>query len=68
MMAQQQQAAAAAQQQMKPPSESINFKDESPADRAQMNAQAGIKDAAPEAQPGVAKAAAAPGTPGTATV
>jgi hypothetical protein len=53
---------------MKPPSESINFKDESPADRVQMNAQAGIKEAAPEAQSLVQKKAAAPGTRGTATV
>jgi hypothetical protein len=65
-----QQAAAKAQmaQAMKPPSESINFKDESPADKAQMNAQAGIKEAAPEAQGAVQKNAASPGTRGTATV
>jgi hypothetical protein len=68
MMAQQAQAKAAAMQQMKPPAESINFKDESPAGKVQMDKQAGIVDAAPEAQPGVAKAAAAPGTPGTATL
>lgn len=67
-LAQQAQAKAAAAQQLKPPTESINFKDESPQAQQQMNAQAGIKAAAPEAQPQVAKAAAAPGTPGTATV
>jgi len=67
-LAQQAAAKAAAMQQMKPPSESINFKDEDPAARQQMNKQAGIIEAAPEAQPGVAKNAAAPGTPGTATV
>lgn len=66
-LAQQAQAAAQAQQQMKPPSESINFKDESPADKIQMNAQAGIKEAAPEAHGSVQKNAAAPGTCGTAT-
>ena len=67
-LAQQAQAAAQAAMQMKPPSESINFKDESPADKQQMNAQAGIKEAAPEAQSSVQKKAAAPGTRGTATV
>ena len=67
-MAQQAMAQAQAQQQLKPPSESINFKDESPSDKAQMNAQAGIKEAAPEAQGAVQKNAAAPGTKGTATV
>ena len=67
-MAQQAMAQAQAQQQLKPPSESINFKDESPADKAQMNAQAGIKEAAPEAQGAVQKNAATPGTKGTATV
>jgi hypothetical protein len=68
MMAAQAQAAAQAQQQMKPPSESINFKDEPEQDKVQMNAQAGIKEAAPEAQSSVQKNAAAPGTRGTATV
>jgi len=67
-MAQQAMAQAQAQQQLKPPRESINFKDESPADKAQMNAQAGIKEAAPEAQGAVQKNAATPGTKGTATV
>jgi hypothetical protein len=67
-MAQQAMVKAQAAQVMKLPSESINFKDEGPTERAQMNAQAGIKAAAPEAQPGVAKNAAAPGTPGTGTV
>jgi hypothetical protein len=67
-LAQQAMAQAQAQQQLKPPSESINFKDESPSDKAQMNAQAGIKEAAPEAQGAVQKNAAAPGTKGTATV
>jgi len=38
----QQQMAAQAAQQAKPPSESINFKDESPAGQAAMNKQAGI--------------------------
>jgi hypothetical protein len=65
---QQQQAQAQMQQQMKPPSESINFKDESPAGQTAMNAQAGIKAAAPEAQGSVQKKAASPGTKGTATV
>lgn len=62
----QQQAMAKAQmaQVMKPPSESINFKDESPAGQQAMNAQAGIKAAAPEAQP--AKQGA--GASGQATV
>lgn len=65
-----QQAAQKAQmaQQLKPPTESINFKDEPPAQQAQMNAQAGIKQAAPEAQSSVQQNAAAPGTRGTATV
>ena len=67
-MAQQQQAAAQAQQQMKPPSEAINYKDEDPAGKQAMNAQAGIKEAAPEAQSSVQKKAASPGTSGTATV
>lgn len=53
----QQQAAAAAQQQMKPPTESINFKDESPAAQQQMNKQAGIITA-PEANTQVNKTAA----------
>jgi hypothetical protein len=65
----QQQAAAKAQamQQLKPPSESINFKDEPPPAQAAMNKQAGI-NVAPEATPQVNKKAAAPGTPGTGTV
>lgn len=67
-MAQQAIAAAQAQQQMKPPSESINFKDESTEGQRQMNAQAGIKEVAPEAQSSVQKKAASPGTKGTATV
>ena len=65
---QQQMAKAQAQQQMKPPSEQISFKDESPAGKQQMNAQAGIKEAAPEAQAGVQKNAVSPGIKGTATV
>lgn len=65
---QQQMAKAQAMQQMKPPGESINFKDEDPAGKQAMNAQAGIKTAAPEAHPQVAKNAAAPGTKGTGTV
>jgi hypothetical protein len=68
MMAAQAQAAAQAQQQMKPPSESINFKDEDSSGRQAMNSQAGIKEAAPEAQSSVSKNAASPGTRGTATV
>jgi hypothetical protein len=64
---QQQMAQAQMQQVMKPPSESINFKDESPADKVQMNAQAGIKEAAPEARSSVQKNAVSPGTRGTAT-
>jgi len=68
MMAAQAQAAAQAQQQMKPPSEQISFKDEDSSGKQQMNAQAGIKEAAPEAQSSVQKKAAAPGTRGTATV
>jgi hypothetical protein len=67
-MAQQAMAQAQAQQQLKPPSESVNFKDEDPAGKQAMNKQAGINEAAPEAQPGVASKAAAPGTPGTATI
>jgi hypothetical protein len=67
-LAQQAAAAAQAAQQIKPPSESINFKDESPGGRAAMEAQAGIHvAAAPEAAAGVQKNAAAPGSPGTAT-
>ena len=65
-MAEEAMAKAQAMQQIKPPSESINFKDEDPAGRQAMNNQAGIKEAAPEAQ--VGKKAAAPGTPGTGTV
>jgi hypothetical protein len=53
---------------MKPPSESINFKDEDSSGRQAMNSQAGIKEAAPEAQSSVSKNAASPGTRGTATV
>jgi hypothetical protein len=64
---QQQMAQAQMQQVMKPPSESINFKDEDPKGREQMNAQAGIKETAPEAQGAVQKNAAQPGTKGTAT-
>ncbi|MGB7603309.1 MAG: hypothetical protein WBM24_23600, partial [Candidatus Sulfotelmatobacter sp.] len=67
-LAQQAMQKAQMAQVMKPPSESINFKDESPADKAQMNAQAGIKEAAPEAQGSVQKNAASPGARGTATV
>lgn len=59
---------AMAQQAMKPPTESINYKDEDSAGKQQMNAQAGIKEAAPEAQSSVQKKAASPGTSGTATV
>jgi hypothetical protein len=66
-MQQQEAAKAQAMQQLKPPSESINFKDEPPAAKQAMNAQAGIH-VAPEANPAVNKAAAAPGTKGTATV
>ena len=65
---QQQMAKAQAMQQMKPPSESINFKDEPPAQQAEMNAQAGIKEAAPEAQSSVQKKAASPGTKGVGTI
>ena len=65
---QQQMAKAQAQQAAKPPSEAINFKDEDPAGREAMNAHAGIKEAAPEAQSGVQKNAAQPGTKGMATV
>ena len=65
---QQQMAKAQAMQQMKPPSESINFKDEPPQQQAEMNAQAGIKEAAPEAHTQVNKNAAAPGSAGTGTV
>lgn len=61
-MAQQAAAAAQAAQQAKPPAESINFKDEDPAGRAAMNAQAGIHEAPP------LKQAAAPGSPGAATL
>jgi hypothetical protein len=68
MMAAQAQAEAQAQQQMKPPNEQISFKDEDSSGKQQMNAQAGIKEAAPEAQSSVQKNAAAPGTRGTATV
>jgi hypothetical protein len=67
-LAQQAQAKAQMAQQLKPPSESINFKDEPPAAQVQMNAQAGIKEAAPEAMSSVQKNAASPGTKGTATV
>ncbi len=67
-MAQDAAAKAQAAQAAKAPSESINFKDEDPGGRAAMNAQAGIKEAAPEAHPQVQKNAAAPGAPGTATV
>lgn len=56
--------AAMAAQAMKPPTESINFKDESPAGQAAMNKQAGI-NAAPEANPGKDKP---PGGPGAGTV
>jgi hypothetical protein len=62
---QQQMAKAQAMQAMKPPAESISFKDEDPQGKQQMNAQAGIKEAAPEANTGKA---AAPGTKGTGTV
>jgi hypothetical protein len=65
---QQQMAKAQAQMAMKPPGESINFKDEDPAGKQAMNAQAGIKEAAPEAHPQVQTNAAAPGSPGTGTV
>jgi hypothetical protein len=61
-----QQAAAAAV--AKPPSESINFKDEDPAGRAAMNKQAGIATGAPETAPGVIKQAAAPGATTAATL
>lgn len=64
---QQQMAQAQMQQAAKPPSESINFKDEDAKGREQMNAQAGIKEAAPEAQGSVQRNAAQPGTKGTAT-
>jgi hypothetical protein len=66
---QQMQAAAAMQQQIKPPSESINFKDESPAGQAAMNKQAGI--AAPGSEPAnkqVQGNAQPPGAPGKETV
>lgn len=65
---QQQMAQAQMQQAAKPPSESISFKDEDSAGKQAMNAQAGIKEAAPEAQSSVAKKAASPGTKGTSTV
>ena len=55
-------------QQAKPPSESINYTDEDSAGRQQMKAQAGIKEAAPEAQGAVQKNAAGPGARGTATI
>ncbi len=61
---QQQMAQAQMQQVMKPPSESINFKDESSSGQAAMNKQAGIN--APGAQ--VQKAAAVPGGPGKPTI
>lgn len=64
---QQQMAKAQAMQAAKPPTESINYKDESPAGQSQMNAQAGIKTA-PEATPSVNKNAAPPGSKGAATV
>lgn len=60
-MQQQAMAAAAAQQQMKPPGESINFKDESPAGQDAMNKQAGI-NVAPEANAQVKKTVAPPKT------
>jgi hypothetical protein len=63
----QQQQMAQAQQAMKPPSESINYKDESPSGQSQMNKQAGIQTA-PEASSQVQKNAAPPGAPGKATV
>ncbi len=59
------QAAAAAAMAPKPPSESINFKDEGPAGQAAMNKQAGIQ-AAPEAPGQVQQNAAPPGPGGTA--
>lgn len=65
----QMQAAAAMQQQMKPPSESIAFKDESPAGKDAMNKQAGI--AAPGSEPAnkqVQGNAQPPGAPGKATL
>jgi hypothetical protein len=67
-LAQQAQAQAQQQMQLKPPSEQISFKDEDSQGKQQMNAQAGIKETAPEAQGAVQKKAAAPGTRGTATV
>ena len=66
-LAQQAMAQAQAQQQLKPPSESINFKDEPPPAQAAMNKQAGI-NVAPEANTQVNKGAAPPGAPGKATV
>jgi hypothetical protein len=67
-LAQQAQQAAAAAAIAKPPSESINFKDEGPAGQASMNKQAGISSGAPEATTGVQHTAAAPGAPGTPTL
>jgi hypothetical protein len=67
-LAQQAMQKAQMAQVMKPPAESIAFKDEDPAGKQQMNAQAGIKEAAPEAQGSVQKNAASPGARGTATV
>ena len=66
-MAQQAAAKAQAMQQLKPPSESVNFKDESPAGKDAMNKQAGI-NVAPEANAQVNKTATPPGSPGKATV
>ena len=72
MLAQQMAAQAAAQQQMKPPSEAINFKDESPAGQAAMNKQAGIDaPGSPEASQGakqVQRNAQPPGAPGKSTI
>lgn len=65
---QQQMAKAQMQQAMAPPKEAINFKDEDPQGKQQMNAQAGIKEAAPEANAQVNKNAKAPGSAGTGTV
>jgi hypothetical protein len=65
----QMQAQAAAAQQQKPPSESINFKDESPQGQAAMNKQAGI--ATPGAEPAAKQVqgrAGAPGSPGKTTL
>lgn len=67
-MAQQAAAKAQAMQQLKPPTESINFKDEPTDAQRQMNAQAGIKEAAPEASSPVQRNAAPPGVKGTGTV